>query len=176
MVSVQNLHRPALWGFFLACASLLSAAVTNLSVDRPYHVFPLCHPSMDVYMHTEVNLRRYLVRLDGLSLRHRLLSLLLWHTGPEVCPVHAAADGTRGATRPGGGDGVTVSHVRGSARHHQREHLRPAAHRLVHGDKSGAATGGAGGQNHRPSRPALRGLWLRCAGLDHAVGRDCLPR
>jgi len=39
---------------------------------------------MDVHLHTGVNLRRYLVRLDGLSLRNRLLALLLWHTGPEV--------------------------------------------------------------------------------------------
>jgi hypothetical protein len=39
---------------------------------------------MDVHMHTSVNLRRYLVRLDGLSLRNKLLSLMLWHTGPEV--------------------------------------------------------------------------------------------
>ncbi|MBI3325194.1 MAG: hypothetical protein HYZ81_00615 [Nitrospinae bacterium] len=39
---------------------------------------------MDVHLHTGVNLRRYLVRLDGLSLRNKLLALLLWHTGPEV--------------------------------------------------------------------------------------------
>jgi hypothetical protein len=39
---------------------------------------------MDVHMHTGVNLRRYLVRMEGLSLRNKLLSLLLWHTGPEV--------------------------------------------------------------------------------------------
>jgi hypothetical protein len=39
---------------------------------------------MDVHLHTGVNLRRYLARLDGLSLRNRLLALLLWHTGPEV--------------------------------------------------------------------------------------------
>jgi hypothetical protein len=39
---------------------------------------------MDVHLHTGVNLRRYLVRLEGLSLRNRLLVLLLWHTGPEV--------------------------------------------------------------------------------------------
>jgi hypothetical protein len=39
---------------------------------------------MDVHMHTSVNLRRYLVQLDGLSLHHKLLLLLLWHTGPEV--------------------------------------------------------------------------------------------
>jgi hypothetical protein len=39
---------------------------------------------MDVHMQTGVNLRRYLVQMDGLSLRNKLLSLLLWHTGPEV--------------------------------------------------------------------------------------------
>jgi len=39
---------------------------------------------MDVHMHTGVNLRRYLVRMDGLSRRAKLLALLLWHTGPEV--------------------------------------------------------------------------------------------
>ena len=39
---------------------------------------------MDVHLHTSVNLRRYLVQLEGLSLRNKLLVLLLWHTGPEV--------------------------------------------------------------------------------------------
>ena len=39
---------------------------------------------MDVHLHTSANLRRYLLRLDGLSLRNKLLILLLWHSGPEV--------------------------------------------------------------------------------------------
>ncbi|HEY5866801.1 MAG TPA: hypothetical protein VI542_14840 [Candidatus Tectomicrobia bacterium] len=39
---------------------------------------------MDVHLHTSANLRRYLLRLDGLSLHNKLLVLLLWHTGPEV--------------------------------------------------------------------------------------------
>jgi hypothetical protein len=39
---------------------------------------------MDVHLHTSANLRRYLIQLDGLSMRNRLLALLLWHTGPEV--------------------------------------------------------------------------------------------
>jgi len=39
---------------------------------------------MDVHLHTSANLRRYLLRLDGLSLRNKLLALLLWHSGPEV--------------------------------------------------------------------------------------------
>ncbi len=39
---------------------------------------------MDVHLHTSANVRRYLLRLDGLSMRNKLLILLLWHTGPEV--------------------------------------------------------------------------------------------
>ena len=39
---------------------------------------------MDVHLHTSVNLRRYLLQLDGLSRRNKLMALLLWHTGPEV--------------------------------------------------------------------------------------------
>src|SRR5919109_1007189 len=39
---------------------------------------------MGVHLHTSVNLRRYLVQLEGLSLRNKLLALLLWHTGPEI--------------------------------------------------------------------------------------------
>lgn len=39
---------------------------------------------MDVHLHTSANMRRYLVQLEGLSLRNKLLALLLWHTGPEV--------------------------------------------------------------------------------------------
>src|SRR5271168_4322679 len=39
---------------------------------------------MDVHLHTSANLRRYLLRMDGLSPRNKLLVLLLWHTGPEV--------------------------------------------------------------------------------------------
>src|SRR5215831_4157053 len=39
---------------------------------------------MDVHLHTGVNLRRYLLKLEGVSLRNKLLALLSWHTGPEV--------------------------------------------------------------------------------------------
>ncbi len=39
---------------------------------------------MDVHLHTSANLRRYLVRMEGLSRHNKLLTLLLWHTGPEV--------------------------------------------------------------------------------------------
>lgn len=39
---------------------------------------------MDVHLHTSANLRRWLLTLDGLSPKNRLLILLLWQTGPEV--------------------------------------------------------------------------------------------
>src|SRR5246127_2271502 len=39
---------------------------------------------MDVHLHTSANLRRFLLRLDGISLKNKLLLLMLWHTGPEI--------------------------------------------------------------------------------------------
>jgi len=39
---------------------------------------------MDVHLHTSASLRRYRIGLDGLSLKNKLLVLLLWHTGPEI--------------------------------------------------------------------------------------------
>ena len=39
---------------------------------------------MDVHLHTSINLRRYLIRLQGLNLRSKLLLLLNWHLGPEI--------------------------------------------------------------------------------------------
>jgi hypothetical protein len=39
---------------------------------------------MDVHLHTSVNLRRYLLRLDGISLKNKLMLLLTWQSGPEI--------------------------------------------------------------------------------------------
>jgi len=39
---------------------------------------------MDVHLHTSANLRRWLLKLDGLSMRNKLMVLLFWHTGPEI--------------------------------------------------------------------------------------------
>ena len=39
---------------------------------------------MDVHLHTSVNLRRYLIRLDGISVRNKVLLLLTWQSGPEI--------------------------------------------------------------------------------------------
>ena len=39
---------------------------------------------MDVHLHTSVNIRRWLLKLDGLSMKSKLLILLTWHMGPEI--------------------------------------------------------------------------------------------
>jgi hypothetical protein len=39
---------------------------------------------MDVHLHTSANIRRYLLKMDGVSLRNKLLLLLTWHSGPEI--------------------------------------------------------------------------------------------
>jgi hypothetical protein len=39
---------------------------------------------MDVHLHTSANLRRWLLRLDGLSRKNKLMILLTWQVGPEV--------------------------------------------------------------------------------------------
>ena len=39
---------------------------------------------LDVHLHTGINIRRYLLKKEGLSLRNKLLMLLTWPTGPEI--------------------------------------------------------------------------------------------
>jgi len=39
---------------------------------------------MDVHLHTSINLRRYLVRQDGISLKNKLMLMLTWQSGPEI--------------------------------------------------------------------------------------------
>jgi hypothetical protein len=39
---------------------------------------------MDVHLHTSVNLRRYLLRQDGISLKNKLMLLLTRQSGPEI--------------------------------------------------------------------------------------------
>src|SRR6185295_16442935 len=44
----------------------------------------LCGNPMDVHLHTSVNLRRFLLRQDGISLKNKLMLLLTWQSGPEI--------------------------------------------------------------------------------------------
>jgi hypothetical protein len=39
---------------------------------------------MDVHLHTSANLRRYLLKFEGISLHNKLLLLMTWHSGPEI--------------------------------------------------------------------------------------------
>jgi hypothetical protein len=76
---------PALLAKALADGLSLEGAGEALSIGAAgLFLRSLTGNPMDVHLHTSANLRRYLVQLDGLSMRNRLLALLLWHTGPEV--------------------------------------------------------------------------------------------
>ena len=39
---------------------------------------------MDTHLQTGINTRRYLLGIEGVSLRNKILALLTWHTGPEI--------------------------------------------------------------------------------------------
>ncbi len=76
---------PAMLASALADGLSLEGAGEALSIGAAsLFLRSLTGNPMDVHLHTGVNLRRYLLKLDGLSLRNRLRALLLWHTGPEV--------------------------------------------------------------------------------------------
>lgn len=76
---------PAMLGQAMAEGLSLEGAGEALSIGAAgLFLRSLTGNPMDVHLHTSINLRRYLVQLDGLSLRNKLLSLLMWHTGPEV--------------------------------------------------------------------------------------------
>ena len=70
---------------------------------------------MDVHLHTSANLRRYLIGLDGLSLKNKLLVLLLWHTGPEIRST-ARRMVAGPATGSGGSGSLALSDARRVAR------------------------------------------------------------
>ncbi len=102
---------------------------------------------MDVHLHTSANLRRYLLKLDGISLRNKILLLLLWHTGPEVKSTQRRMEPTR-QPDPEAVAALPPRSQDGSAGGDLTEHLRPATDRLVQGHQSGADAGGAGGQDN----------------------------
>ncbi len=76
---------PVLMAKALAAGLSLDGAGEALSIGAAgLFLRSLTGNPMDVHLHTSANLRRYLLGLDGISLRNKLLLLLLWHTGPEV--------------------------------------------------------------------------------------------
>src|ERR1043166_4554389 len=56
----------------------------GLDVEAGLFMRSLTGNPMDVHLHTSANLRRWLLRLDGLNIKTKLLLLMTWHTGPEV--------------------------------------------------------------------------------------------
>jgi hypothetical protein len=76
---------PALMAQALADGLSLDGAGEALSIGAAgLFLRSLTGNPMDVHLHTSANLRRWLLRQDGLSPRNKLLLLLTWHTGPEV--------------------------------------------------------------------------------------------
>jgi hypothetical protein len=76
---------PVLMAKALANGISLEGAGEALSIGAAgLFMRSLCGNPMDVHLHTSVNLRRYLLRLDGISLKNKLMLLLTWQSGPEI--------------------------------------------------------------------------------------------
>ena len=130
---------------------------------------------MDVHLHTSANLRRYLLRLEGLSPKSKLLSLLLWHTGPEIKSTQYPHD-ARAAARCRRRGRATAALAGRIARGHHLQHRAPAADRLVHGHQPGPHARGARGARDGEPGAAIRRLPLRPRGADAPPGGYRLPR
>ena len=76
---------PVLMAKALADGLSLEGAGEALSIGAAgLFLRSLCGNPMDVHLHTSVNLRRYLLKLDGLSMRNKVMLLLTWQSGPEI--------------------------------------------------------------------------------------------
>ena len=130
---------------------------------------------MDVHLHTSANLRRYLLRLDGLSPKNKLLILLLWHTGPEVKSTQYRM---QPAPQP---DMAAVAALPPRTQDELLEAITQSIYNQPPTDwssrqQSGADAGGAGSQAHGEPGAAIRAVPLRPGGADEASRRYRLPR
>jgi hypothetical protein len=76
---------PVLMAKALADGLSLEGAGEALSIGAAgLFLRSLCGNPMDVHLHTSINLRRYLLKLDGLSIRNKVMLLLTWQSGPEI--------------------------------------------------------------------------------------------
>ena len=126
---------------------------------------------MDVHLHTGANLRRYLLKLAGVSLRNKLLALLTWHTGPEVRSTQNRMEPTP-QPDPDGRRGAAPSHPGRAAGCARGEHLHPAADRLVEGHQPRADARGARGEEHREPGAAVRRPRIRPGCAHRPSGHD----
>ena len=76
---------PVLIAKALAAGLSLEGAGEALSIGAAgLFIRSHCGNPMDVHLHTSINLRRYLLALDGISLQNKLMLLLTWQSGPEI--------------------------------------------------------------------------------------------
>jgi len=76
---------PVLIAKALAAGLSLEGAGEALSIGAAgLFIRSHCGNPMDVHLHTSINLRRYLLALDGISLKNKLMLLLTWQSGPEI--------------------------------------------------------------------------------------------
>jgi hypothetical protein len=76
---------PVLIAKVLASGLSLEGAGEALSIGAAgLFIRSHCGNPMDVHLHTSINLRRYLLALDGISLHNKLMLLLTWQSGPEI--------------------------------------------------------------------------------------------
>ena len=130
---------------------------------------------MDVHLHTSVNLRRWLLRLDGLSIRNKVLLLLTWQSGPEI---RSTAMRMEPAPRP---DMAAVAKLPPRA---QDELLDAIAYSIYHQPPTdwstvtnlGPDARGAGGRGDDEPRHAICEERLRPEGFHCAAGRDRVSR
>ncbi len=69
----------------LAAGLSLEGAAEALSIGAStIHLRTSYGNPMDVHLHTGINVRRWLLKMPGMSLRNKILLLLSWHSGPEI--------------------------------------------------------------------------------------------
>ena len=132
---------PALMAKALADGLSLEGAGEALSIGAAgLFLRSLGGNPMDVHLHTSINLRRYLLRLDGVSMRNKLMLLLTWQSGPEI---RSTASRMQPAPRPDMAEvaALAAAHAAGIAGCDRRRHLQPAADRLLDGHQSRARRG-----------------------------------
>ncbi len=167
---------PVLMAQALAAGLSLEGAGEALSIGAAgLFLRSLTGNPMDVHLHTSANLRRYLLRLDGLSLRNKLLVLLLWHTGPEVKSTQYRMEP---APQP---DPAAVAALPHRTQDELLEAITESIYQQPPTDWSQVTNLGL-----MRAVPEVKGTvnlaqqyvdpWLRSARADAASGRDRLPR
>ena len=149
----------------LAAGLSLQGAGEALSIGGARLFLRSCSGNpFDVHIHSGINARRYLLGLDGLSAKSKLLALLSWPMGLEVRYLDESLiwplepDAKRAGRLAG-------AHRGGAARSDCREHLLAAGARSARDRGEDRPAGGPGdGPREHCTGSAVRGGWLRRGG------------